>query len=68
MTAAEADGRRWHATRKDYEAGLIRRRQLQQLGWDVRYYGWTDVVEQAATVVDELRRLPRLPFAVSGVR
>ncbi|MBW8825972.1 MAG: type IV toxin-antitoxin system AbiEi family antitoxin domain-containing protein [Acidobacteria bacterium] len=68
MTAAEADGRRWHATRKDYEAGLIRRRQLQQLGWDVRYYGWADVVEQAATVIDELRRLPRLRFAVSGVR
>lgn len=58
MTAAEADGRRWHATRRDHEAGLVRRRQLQQLGWDVRYYGWADIVERSLVVIDELCDLP----------
>lgn len=57
MIAVEADGRRWHATKRDFERGLVRRRQLRMLGWDVTTYGWSDVVETAATVVAELRAL-----------
>jgi very-short-patch-repair endonuclease len=57
MIAVEADGRRWHATKRDFEQGLVRRRQLRMLGWDVSTYGWSDVVDAAESVVFELRSL-----------
>jgi hypothetical protein len=58
--ACEADGRRWHSTKADFERWLIRDRALKELGWDVRYYGWTDVVERTLATIHELAALRAL--------
>ncbi len=39
----EADGRRWHSTRKDFEEGMARIRAITAAGWDHYRYGWNDV-------------------------
>ncbi|CAN5142722.1 hypothetical protein BH24ACT1_BH24ACT1_01590 [soil metagenome] len=39
----EADGRRWHSTRKDFELGMARIRAITAAGWDHYRYGWNDV-------------------------
>jgi very-short-patch-repair endonuclease len=61
MLACEADGRRWHSTKADFERWLLRDRALKELGWDVRYFGWTDVVERRRATLHELTAL--LPLA-----
>lgn len=43
MVAAEADGRRWHSTRAQFEADLRRSNALQALGWAHYRYGWNDL-------------------------
>lgn len=57
MIAVEADGRRWHATKHDFERGLLRERQLRAGGWDVHHFGWSDVVEHPVDVVAHLSTL-----------
>ena len=41
--AVEADGRRWHATRRDFERDLARHNAVQAAGWRLYRYGWADV-------------------------
>lgn len=50
----EADGRRWHSTRQDFERGMARRRAITAAGWDHYSYGWADVHQRAATVRAEI--------------
>lgn len=48
--AVEADGRRWHATRQDFERDLVRRRAIAAAGWRHHPFGWTDVHERPDAV------------------
>ena len=57
MLAVEADGHRWHATRKALERDHARSRAIQRLGWDHHRYGWNDVHTHAQEVIAELRAL-----------
>jgi hypothetical protein len=41
--AIEADGRRWHATSRDFERDLARHNAVQAAGWRLYRYGWADV-------------------------
>jgi hypothetical protein len=41
--AIEADGRRWHATGRDFERDLARHNAVQAAGWRLYRYGWADV-------------------------
>lgn len=41
--AVEADGRRWHSTRREFERGMARIRAITAAGWDHYHYGWNDV-------------------------
>lgn len=52
--AAEADGRRWHSTRREFERDLLRSRAITAAGWRHFRYGWADVHQRAADVRDEL--------------
>ena len=52
--AVEADGRRWHATRQEFERDLVRSRSIVGAGWRHYRYGWTDVRHRAATVRAEI--------------
>ena len=54
---AEADGRRWHATRAQLEHDLKRRRSIQASGWDHSSYGWGDVHHRKLAVIAEFRSL-----------
>ena len=55
--AVEADGRRWHVTKRDFERGLVRSRALEASGWRVYPFGWTDVYHHRTATLAELRRL-----------
>lgn len=50
----EADGRRWHSTRKDFELGMARIRAITAAGWDHYRYGWNDVHRRASEVKAEI--------------
>lgn len=50
----EADGRRWHSTRKDFELGMARIRTITAAGWDHYRYGWNDVHRCASEVKAEI--------------
>ena len=52
--AVEADGRRWHSTRRDFERDLTRSRAITAAGWRHYRYGWTDVHQRPAAVRAEL--------------
>lgn len=54
--AIEADGHRWHATRKQLEADLARRRSIVASGWDHYAYGWGDVHQRPTTTLAEIAR------------
>jgi hypothetical protein len=53
----EADGRRWHSTKRDFERDLIRCRGIQALGLSHHRYGWNDVVNHGLTVIAELHAM-----------
>lgn len=55
--AVEADGRRWHSTKRDFDRNLVRSRALEASGWRVYPFGWTDVHHHRAATLAELRRL-----------
>lgn len=50
LVTIEADGRRWHSTRRDFERSLTRNRAITAAGWDHYCYGWADVHQRAAAV------------------
>jgi hypothetical protein len=52
--AVEADGRRWHSTRADFERDLVRTRAITAAGWIHLRYGWTDVHDRADAVRAEV--------------
>lgn len=52
--AIEADGHRWHATRKQLEKDLARARSIQSSGWAHYRYGWGDVHAHRDATVAEL--------------
>ncbi|MDQ3305813.1 MAG: hypothetical protein M3535_07505 [Actinomycetota bacterium] len=52
--AIEADGRRWHSTRRDFERDLARVRAITAAGWRHYRYGWTDVHQRAGFVRAEI--------------
>ena len=54
--AIEADGHRWHATRKQLESDLARRRSIVGTGWTHHAYGWGDVHDRPTLVVPEITR------------
>lgn len=57
--AVEADGRRWHATRTDFEQDLARGRAIAASGWAHYRFGWSDVHDRPSLVRAELQRLFR---------
>lgn len=54
--AIEADGHRWHATRKQLESDLARRRSIAGTGWTHHAYGWGDVHDRPMLVIPEIAR------------
>lgn len=54
MVIAEADGRRWHSTRQEFERDLQRSRAIVGAGWRHYRYGWADVHQRPMTVRTEL--------------
>ncbi|MBW3548513.1 MAG: type IV toxin-antitoxin system AbiEi family antitoxin domain-containing protein [Actinobacteria bacterium] len=52
--AVEADGRRWHSTRRDFERDLTRSRAITAAGWRHYRYGWADVHQRPGAVRAEL--------------
>lgn len=66
----ELDGWRFHNSRHSWEQGNRRRREARRRGDEFRRYSWTDVVEEPAAMLDELRELLGLsrPSAPAGRR
>ena len=54
--AAETDGRRWHATKKAFEADMARRRSIMASGWALYTFGHTDVRQRPQLVRTTLER------------
>jgi hypothetical protein len=52
--AVEADGRRWHATRADFERDLDRANAIAATDWRHFRYGWAPVHERPAAVRAEI--------------
>lgn len=52
--AVEADGRRWHSTRKEFEQGMARIRAITAAGWDHYRYGWNDLHRNSIDVKAEI--------------
>lgn len=48
MIAIEADGRRWHSTRRAHERDVARQKRLEQLGWTVLRFTWDEVMHHPA--------------------
>jgi very-short-patch-repair endonuclease len=55
--AVEADGHRWHSSRKQLAHDRVRRRAIQASGWEHYDYGWGEVHDDAHAVVGEIARL-----------
>ena len=53
--AVEADGHRWHATRRRLERDRARRRSIQASGWSHYAYGYGDVHDHPTETIAELR-------------
>ncbi|HEX2272566.1 MAG TPA: type IV toxin-antitoxin system AbiEi family antitoxin domain-containing protein [Acidimicrobiales bacterium] len=53
----EADGRRWHSGRADFQADRERGNLLVARGWTVLRFGWDDVGRRGDRVADDVRRL-----------
>lgn len=52
--AVEADGRRWHSTRAEFERDLVRSRAIVSAGWRHYRYGWTDVHQRGMALRAEI--------------
>lgn len=52
--AIEADGRRWHSTRREFEHDLQRSRAITAAGWHHYRYGWADIHQRPAVVRSEI--------------
>jgi hypothetical protein len=63
--AAEADGRRWHSTRKEFEHDMLRSRSITAAGWRHYRYGWADVHQRPAAVRAELTAVVLAAMATS---
>lgn len=63
MVVAQSDGRRWHATRREFEHDLRRSRAITAAGWDLYRYGWADVHQRPAAVRAELTAVVRAAMA-----
>ncbi|HSH60985.1 MAG TPA: hypothetical protein VK988_15375, partial [Acidimicrobiales bacterium] len=50
----EADGRRWHSTRAEFERDLVRSRAIVSAGWRHYRYGWTDVHQRGMALRAEI--------------
>ncbi len=53
----ESEGRRWHATRGDFERDIARTNELQADGWQVLRAGWTDVHHRPGQIEALLRQV-----------
>jgi very-short-patch-repair endonuclease len=53
----EADGRRWHSGRADFESDRERGNLLAARGWTVLRFGWDDVRRRGDQVVDAVQRV-----------
>jgi hypothetical protein len=53
--AVEADGMRWHASRREWEATQARSRSIQRSGWLHLTYGWEGAPSLGPEVVDAYR-------------
>lgn len=52
--AAETDGRRWHATRTDFEDTMARSNSIERTGWAHYRYGWSAVHDTPRVIRAEL--------------
>jgi hypothetical protein len=50
----EADGRRWHSTRQEFERDMARSRAITAAGWRHYRYGWADVHQRGEAVKAEI--------------
>ncbi len=50
----DADGRRWHSTRQEFEHDLQRSRAITAAGWRHLRYGWADVQQRGRSVRHEI--------------
>ena len=55
--AIEADGRRWHSGRADFESDRERGNLLAARGWTILRFGWDDVRRRGDQVVDDVGRV-----------
>jgi very-short-patch-repair endonuclease len=55
MIALEADGRRWHSTRRAHERDIARQRRLEELGWTVLRFTWDEVMHHPAAAAARIR-------------
>lgn len=55
--AVEADGHRWHATKRDLERDLARSRAIQRLGWAHHRYGWDPIHDHGSALLREIQAL-----------
>jgi hypothetical protein len=55
LLALEADGRRWHSTRRAHERDVARQEMLEKLGWIVIRFTWDEVVHHPARVGARIR-------------
>jgi very-short-patch-repair endonuclease len=53
----EADGRRWHSGRADFQSDRERGNHLAARGWTVLRFGWDDVGRRGDRVADDVRRV-----------
>jgi very-short-patch-repair endonuclease len=60
----EADGYRWHSSRRAWQRDRARRNELTAMGWQVIQLTWEDVTRYPNRTVERLRCLlqPRLPL------
>ncbi|HEX2041940.1 MAG TPA: DUF559 domain-containing protein [Acidimicrobiales bacterium] len=53
----EADCRRWHSGRADFQSDRERGNHLAARGWTVLRFGWDDVGRRGDRVADDVRRV-----------
>jgi very-short-patch-repair endonuclease len=57
MIALEADGARWHSTRRAHQRDIERQEMLEALGWIVERFTWDDVIHHPERVAARVREL-----------
>jgi hypothetical protein len=55
LIALEADGARWHSTRRAHERDVARQKRLEDLGWTVLRFTWDEVTHHPAAAAARIR-------------